>query len=157
HVDVNGGSARHAGAGFGDCAHHDRRLDDAEPRTAVRFRNADAEPTFLCKRGVKIVRKSADAILLEPVGVIEAPANGEYGVADRFLFGGQGKVHHTASVFSAAGGGVSGPRTARLANNWVIPPSSKPSSCRISLLCSPNTGAGLVACGWVSLQDVGTR
>src|SRR5258708_40161800 len=63
--------AGHAGAGLGDGAHHDRRLDDAKPRAAEFFRNADAQPARIGHGLVEIMRKTTFAVLLQPIGVIK--------------------------------------------------------------------------------------
>jgi hypothetical protein len=55
--------------------HHHRGFADAEPRSAVGFRNADAEPAIRRKRTMKFVGKFAVAIALEPIVVAEARAD----------------------------------------------------------------------------------
>ncbi|MGX1043962.1 hypothetical protein AB7M41_003668 [Bradyrhizobium diazoefficiens] len=64
HVDMHGRGAGHAGAGFGNGTHHDRRFRDAEPRAAIGLRHADAEPAGVGQRLVEIVRKAAVMVLL---------------------------------------------------------------------------------------------
>ncbi len=63
-VHVHGGSARHAGAGFGDGLHHERRLGDAESGAAVFLRHGDAEPATFRERLMKIVGKTALTVAL---------------------------------------------------------------------------------------------
>ena len=56
----------------GDRLHQDRRLGDAEPAAAIFLRHRDAEPAGLGHRLVKLVRKAALGVLLQPVIVAEA-------------------------------------------------------------------------------------
>ena len=83
----------HAGAGFGDRAHHDRGFGDAETGAAIGFRHADAEPAGIGQRLVEIVRKAALAILLQPVGIIEVAADFRDRVANGFLIVREREVH----------------------------------------------------------------
>jgi hypothetical protein len=55
--------------------HHHRGFADAEPRSAVAFRNADAQPTVSRERAMKFVGKFAIAVALEPIVVAKARAD----------------------------------------------------------------------------------
>jgi hypothetical protein len=93
HVDVHGGRTRHAGTRFGNRAHHDGGLGDAEAGTAIGFRHADAEPAGVGQRLVKIMRKAALAILLQPISIIEAGADFGDRIANGFLIFREREVH----------------------------------------------------------------
>jgi hypothetical protein len=55
--------------------HHHRGFADAEPRSAVAFWNADAQPAVGRERAMKFVGKFAVAIALEPIIIAKARAD----------------------------------------------------------------------------------
>src|SRR4029077_2744772 len=73
-VHVDGRCATHPRAGFGDGAHHQPPLEDAEAGSAILLGDADAEPTVLRERGDEFLRKPSLAIPLQPVIVAETAA-----------------------------------------------------------------------------------
>jgi hypothetical protein len=100
-VHVHGRSARQARARLRDGLHHHRGFGDAQATATVFGRQADAQPATVSERAVQLVRKAADAVALEPVSVVEAGANLANGLADGFVFFGDGKVHGRFLMFQA--------------------------------------------------------
>ena len=88
----------HAGAGFRDRPHHDRGVGDAETGAAEFLGNADAEPAGIGQRAVEVGGITALLVLLQPIGVVKARTDFPDRVADRFLVGGQRKVHASQSL-----------------------------------------------------------
>ncbi|MET4844366.1 hypothetical protein ABIF62_004861 [Bradyrhizobium japonicum] len=93
HVDVHRRGTGHAGTGFRDGAHHDRGFGDAEPRAAIGFGHADAEPAGVRQRLVEVVREAAVMVLLQPIGVGKTFADLCDSVANGFLLIGEREIH----------------------------------------------------------------
>src|SRR5262245_3723788 len=90
---MDAGSTREAGTGLADGLHHQRRLGDAQPCAAELLRHRDAEPAGIGYRAMELVGKNAAAIVLKPVGGIEALAQPGYGFANANLLGREGEIH----------------------------------------------------------------
>jgi len=90
---MHGRSAREARARLGNGLHHHRGLGDAQATATIFGWQADAQPAAIGERTVQLVRKAADAVTLEPVGIVEAGANFAYGFADGFVFFRCRKIH----------------------------------------------------------------
>src|SRR5581483_4649235 len=98
HVHVDRRRPGHAGAGLRDGAHHDRSFDDAEAGAAVFLGNTDAQPAGFRQSLVEVGGETALLVLFEPIGVVEARADFRDVVADRFLTGGERKIHRANPV-----------------------------------------------------------
>jgi hypothetical protein len=61
--------------------------------TAVLFRHRNAEPAGRGQGGMKLVRKVAGAILLQPVGVVELDAELADLITDLLLLRAQREIH----------------------------------------------------------------
>jgi hypothetical protein len=84
-VHVHGRRAGESRAGFGDGVHHHGGFADAEPRSAMAFRNTDAEPAIGRERAMEFVREFAIAVALEPIVIAKARADFFDRVAHRLL------------------------------------------------------------------------
>src|SRR6185437_705545 len=92
-VHVDRRSAAHARAGFGDGAHHQSGLENAEAGPAVFLGDADAEPAVLRKRGDKFLRKSSVAVALQPVVVTETATDAGNCGNEAFLLLAEIEIH----------------------------------------------------------------
>ena len=90
---MDGRCAAHARAGFGNSAHHQSRLEDAEAESAVFLREADAQPAILRERGDKFLRKATVAVTFQPVIVAETAAYAGDGGDDALLLPAQIEIH----------------------------------------------------------------
>src|SRR4029077_13372515 len=88
--------------GFGDGAHHQPRLEDAEAGSAILLGDADAEPTVLRERGDEFQRKPSLAITLQPVFVAETAAEAGNRGDQALLLLAQTEIHRCTrgAVFS---------------------------------------------------------
>src|SRR6188472_3005319 len=92
-VHVYGGGSAHGGAGFGNCLHHERSLGNSETGAAVLLRHGDAQPPRCRDCRMELVWEFPRAVLLEPIGRVEARAKLANGIADLLLLGGEAKIH----------------------------------------------------------------
>src|SRR5690606_28795183 len=143
----------HAGAGFGDGAHHHRGLADAEAGAAIFLRDADAEPAILRHGIVELGREVAALVLLAPVIIVETGADAGDRLADHFLIGGEGEIHQRVSSSSGPGLAIAAPSASTVSISVSLGPASR----RRARVCSPRRGAGIFGSGWVPGQRLGTR
>ena len=66
---------------------------DAEPGAAIFLGDTDAEPAGIRQRPMEVGGEAAFLVLLQPIGIVEARADPCNRVADRFLVGGERKIH----------------------------------------------------------------
>ncbi|MNX61053.1 hypothetical protein D3C86_919780 [compost metagenome] len=92
-VHVYSRRAGKARAGRGDSLHHQRRFGHAQARAAILRRHRNAQPAVASQVGVQWLGKAAFAVAFQPVFVGVAVADARYGVAQRQLLRGEGKVH----------------------------------------------------------------
>ena len=81
-VHMDGRGAGHAGTAGGDGFHHDRGFGDAQARAAIFFWDADAQIAGLGHGGVEFVGEAGFLVARQPIGIVEAGAEGCHAVAD---------------------------------------------------------------------------
>src|ERR1700738_2862101 len=80
------GGSGHAGTGFRNRPHHNRGIEDAETRAAIRFGNADAKPAGIGKSFMEVGGITAFLVLLQPIGIIKTRAEFCHGITGTSAF-----------------------------------------------------------------------
>ena len=96
--DMHRRGAGHAGPGFRDRLHRQRRLGDAEPRPAIFLRHGGADPAAGSEGGDELARKFPVPVARQPIAVVEPLAKPQHIVPDHLLLVAQ----HGLPYFKAA-------------------------------------------------------